>query len=430
MKKRILFIMQKNFLHPITKECRYNTGNLVFITSGMSMFYDKDIDSKFIPKNEVINNLVKDKNWAKNNFDIAITMEANIFSCDNNETLLNEAKLIKMLKIPTFILGAGCQSDINFSLDFLKIISENAKQYIDTIRNSGGEVTLRGEFSKYALETLGYNDLFVSGCPSLFLKADSFNISNFKTSRKDFKPALNGYQVSCINSKIYDTYKNSEFFDQDMYLKSLYEPDSVKDIYDKKFNAPFQELYTSNRIKGALNYYVWDKQIKEGNFSFSYGSRIHGNIIALQNEIPSFVKVIDSRTRELVEFYKIPNSIEIPFNEEKDDLYDLYTMVNYDNFNHNIKIKRENFKQFLEKYDIPNCLDNNKGYIKHLSTLKYIELNNNVYSNRKNLLRKLEQKKNINMIIKNKLKKVFYKIIYKFTQKDIYYKKYQKYKHR
>lgn len=45
------------------------------------------------------------------------------------------------------------------------------------ILNSGGDLTLRGAFTQYYLEKLGFNNLFVSGCPSLFMRGANAEIS-------------------------------------------------------------------------------------------------------------------------------------------------------------------------------------------------------------------------------------------------------------
>ncbi len=372
-----------------------NSGDTVYYTSGISMFYSKGLDSTFMSVQSVIDNLEQDREWARKNFDICIMMEANIFSEYYNQTLADNAHIINTLKIPTFVLGAGCQSTINYSVDFLQNIKENSKKYIDAIKNSGGDITLRGNFTKFALEQLGYKDLFVSGCPSLFLLNRDFKINTSKICRENFKPMLNAHFVSDISNKIYKDYTNSVFFDQDLYLTSLYNPAEVKDIYDSKYKSPFKELYSQNRILGNMNYYMWRKQIKEGGFNFSYGSRIHGNIIALQNNIPAFVNIIDSRTRELVEFFDIPNSMTTKFNEKYDDLYDLYLNLNYDKFNQNFSKKYDAFKEFLNKNNIPNCLDDNNEYLNLVSTFSFYDYQNdlNVQDAKKLFIKKLNKKR-------------------------------------
>ena len=143
------------------------------------------------------------------------------------------------------------------------------------------------------------------------------------------------------------------------------------------------ELYKNNRIKGSMHYQPWKNQIIEGKYNFSYGSRIHGNIIALQNNIPAFVKVHDSRTREIAEFYDIPNCMNIKFDEKCDSLYDLYSELDYTNFNKTYQKRYSDFKNFLDKEQIPNLLGNNSNYLNYLASLNYCIQDTNLVEQKK-----------------------------------------------
>ncbi len=180
---------------------------------------------------------------------------------------------------------------------------------------------------------------------------------------------LSGDRITDISSRIYKKYKKSCYFDQDIYLKKIYYP---KNNFINK-DSLLIKLYSQNRVFGDMNYYMWVKQIINGGFNFSYGSRIHGNIIALQQAIPAYVKIIDARTREICEFYKIPNSIAHPFSEKRDDLYDLYTSLDYSNFNRNYIEKYNNFVNFLSSKNIPNNVGNSDEFLIYLSKLKYYD---------------------------------------------------------
>ncbi|MBP5581993.1 MAG: hypothetical protein J6X85_09460, partial [Ruminococcus sp.] len=51
----------------------------------------------------------------------------------------------------------------------------------------------------------------------------------------------------------------------------------------------------------------WNEYMKEQDFTFSYGSRFHGNMSALLNGIPALWITHDSRTVELVDTLKLPH---------------------------------------------------------------------------------------------------------------------------
>ena len=226
--------------------------------------------------------------------------------------------------------------------------------------------------------------MFVSGCPSLYYMGENYEISEEKIERDNFRPALNGSYVSSIDRRIYEENPTAIFFDQGHYLSELYEPHRVTKYASHKY--PFVELYRESRLDGDMNYWLWSKRIRE-TCNFSYGTRIHGNIIALQNGIAAFVKVCDSRVRELVEFFNIPNSLNTKFDEKVDSLYDLYSQLNYREF---MKTRERHFKEFskwLREKEIPNVLGKNDAYKELITRFDYYDYRqNNEVNNYKKLI--------------------------------------------
>ncbi len=393
--KKMLFVMHVDVIHPLI-EFYNNSGDTVYFSAGASFFWNQNVT--YILISELQKRLAENKTWVKDNFDIVIMMEACIFCEIYNTTMKEMGQLIKIFGVPTYVLGAGVHSPIDYSEEFLSKISDNAKYYVDSVLSSGGTITLRGNFTKHCLNILGYKDLFVTGCPSLYINGKNFSISNQKVSIDTFRPMLSASKVQDINKKIYTKYPQSCYFDQDYYLKYMYHPEIIKN--NKNIHPLFKKLYKQNRIFGYMNYIMWKRKILKSNFNFSYGSRIHGNIIALQQKIPAFVKIIDSRTREIAEFYKIPNSIDIDYSEKNQDLYDLYKSLNYEEFNRNYLEKYNNFSKFLLDRDIPNNLGDSENFIEYLNGLNYYDLetdesvqkikervcNNNLLYNLKNII--------------------------------------------
>lgn len=389
--KRVLVVTYTDFMRPLENDYT-NSGDTVYSTAGVSYFFSSRLNSFFITRAELENKLRNDKEWVYKNFDLCIMFKANLFSLAYDNRLLFYADLINKFRVPTYVLGIGAQSSKDYSLDFIKHIKENTKKYVDSIYESGGAITLRGEFTKYALEQVCNYDFFVSGCPSMYFNGRDLKISDDKVDRKVFKPMLNASRVEEIDNRIYKDYKNSVYFDQDFYLKALFCPDKVDNISELKY--PFKYLYKNNRINGDMNYYPWSQEIKNGKFNFSYGSRIHGNFIAIQNGVPAFVKVIDSRTRELAEFFNIPNSIETNFNEKTDSLYDLYKEISYDKFNSTFAQRYDNFADFLSKHGIPNVLGQNDEFKKYISQLEYQSYRKNevIFRQRVDLIKKFPKR--------------------------------------
>lgn len=119
-----------------------------------------------------------------------------------------------------------------------------------------------------------------------------------------------------------------------------------------------------------------DKKIQKEEVNFFYGRKLHGNIVGLQYNIPCFIVPIDTRVREVCDFYSIPNIFNTDFNEEKDDLYELYKSLDFSEFNSKYKQSYKAFEDYLEKHGIPNNLGDSTDYFSLLNSFDYYDFEN------------------------------------------------------
>ena len=94
--------------------------------------------------------------------------------------------------------------------------------------------------------------------------------------------------------------------------------------------------------------YEWRNSIINNKCDYSFGSRIHGNIMAILSGIPATVIAIDSRTREMAEFYDIP--LVIPENNSpytQEQFLEFYNNADYSRFNETYNQKYDAFEKFL-----------------------------------------------------------------------------------
>lgn len=369
MSKRILFLSWVDVVHPL-KEYYVNSGNLVFYTAGASYFWNQN--TTYITIDEIEKKLVEDKNWAKNNFDLVITMECDIFKELFIGWMERETEIYKNIGLPVFVLGAGANFSVDYQISYSQKLAETIKNYIRCILDGGGNVTLRGNFTEFFLEKIGFNNLFVSGCPSVFLRGKNTCIAE-KVSRENFLPAFNARAAQCISERLYENYPNSKFIDQSVYFDILYHPETLYVERIKSLRTIVKKLYIEDRIYGDMNYVPLVDEIKKQNYNFSYGEKLHGNILFLQLNKPCFIKVIDSRVREVCEFFKIPNSFDIQFDENRDDLYELYNSLDFSDFNVRYQNAYTAFKLFLEKNEIPNNLEKTDGYFSYMKSFEYYD---------------------------------------------------------
>lgn len=369
MGQRILFVMQYDMINPVN-EYYQNSGNTVFSSAGVSFFWKQNV--RYVLMDDVKRELAADPEWAKRNFDVAVLMEACLFWVGYKENIGVLGRMIRQLGIPMFILGVGVESPGDYSEGFLSKIGDDMKFFCDSVIVGGGDLALRGEFTRHCLEKLGFRDLFVSGCPSLYVAGGRLEIPVAKVARRDFRPMFCGYSVGDVPKAVYKKYSGSAFFAQDRYLKTMYHPEQRLSMPADEARI-FDWLYRQDRILGDMNYWMWVRQVRRGGFNFSYGSRIHGNIVALQQRIPAYVEIISARTREICDFYKIPNSVSVPFQKRRKRLYELYQACDYSAFNENYAEKYRRFVDFLKSRGLSHNVGESGAFFDYLDSLPYYD---------------------------------------------------------
>lgn len=334
-----------------------NTGNFLFNlalekfldNAGADVVYNENIfENKFTPE------------YINENFDLVLFSSANFINPKCKEWLLFLAKNIKKLKIPVFFVGIGLQSPLNdVSHDFINSFKFECGEFLNAVCECGGSFSLRGYKTSEVFEKLGCKNYSVTGCPSVFLFGKNFQVNFKKVEKELLKPVING--TGCLRdkkiNKIFKTYPKSVFICQDRFYKILrlnYQKNHpVK--YGKlalmlRFGKTVPELLKQNRITLFEDIPDWMDYIKNEGFNFSFGTRIHGNLINILCNVPALIYACDTRVLEMAEFFKIPHIKTLPYDF---DLYKMYENVDYFEFNKNYNEKAAKFQNFFDKFEIP-----------------------------------------------------------------------------
>lgn len=285
--------------------------------------------------------------------------------------LINWQRSFLRFKIPVYVIACGVQAGSYDELESLcDSIREPATRFISTIYRTGGEFALRGYFTKEFFDRLGFKSAVVTGCPSLYQMGRNLTVTIPKSrkDKADFKPLFNGDFPKMWEQM--KKYPQSEYSDQHLYYNLLYnrsyvdyseiEYCDVKKMV-KKFGLPAVELLAQNRINLFIDMAEWSRYIRKEGFDLSFGSRIHGSIMAVLSGIPAVIYAADSRTREMAEFFDIP--IQLPKNTQKIDAYDLYMNVDYTKFNKSFAKNYDNFEHFLIKNGIVSKINENNVFM-------------------------------------------------------------------
>lgn len=331
-----------------------NSGNNVFGFALQKMLLSPNIETEM----KTISWVMEHTDEINEKYDAVVYSPANILGIHEKEKRLPKwTKCLEKIKVPFTFVGVGAQGGLDYSLDFVDAFKKEGYNFIKAILNTGGNLGLRGYFTAEVVKKLGFSeqDFSVLGCPSLFMNGPDLKIEK-KDIHNQLIPIFNGnkFWFHSEYHHLFKDYPESIFICQDLFYPLLYDVSSFKKNQAYSFQGNlFYEMFKDDRIRLYCDYLAWSKELKNSAFNFCCGARIHGNIVSLLNGIPSMVDAIDSRTRELAEFFEIPYmSIENP----NIDLLNIYNNLSFSDFNKNFKNKFNNFKSFMNKAGLP-CLE-------------------------------------------------------------------------
>jgi len=189
-------------------------------------------------------------------------------------------------------------------------------------------------------------------------------ITDEKAPRGEFKPLLNGKVADVSGYKVFDAYPGSVYLDQDELYKVLY---CGKRVIPRVSSRALQ-LIIDGRVWLYPDFPKLTAEIQKGGFNFSFGARAHGNIAALITGIPAVMQPVDSRTREIAEFFEVPYVSN--FNPLH-DLYQLYADTSYEKFNATFRIRFQQFAEFVDRHRLPFTLGRNESFDNSIALVEY-----------------------------------------------------------
>lgn len=243
---------------------------------------------------------------------------------------------------PLTPISIGLQSS-NFNPDF-KLHAGTVNIFKEMQEKS--TLGVRGNYTADILNKHGIKNIEVIGCPSLYYNMDP----EFKIHKKDFSAVYNilcNYQTLTKELTYRDfqvlKYLNnycSAFIEQVVnYMPGeMYKiiPHEVTWLITKKKQIFFM-------LESWLNFMK--------NYDFSIGARFHGNVVALLTGIPCLFLTIDSRTKELTDYFNLPSMNVEEFNTVKPLRY-YYEEADYTEFNKNYKNVYKKFIDFSKKNNL------------------------------------------------------------------------------
>jgi hypothetical protein len=313
---------------------------------------------------EIINPKFEDMDRINAEYDYVFLRGSNYVHKDMrwNQT----AEVLKRLKIPVIAWGIGAQAPVKGKIE----LSEETKSVLRMMADSTTSIGVRGAYSAQVLWDIGIRNVRIVGCPTAFRRNNpDLNIQ---------LPSLDKIRTAGITLRR----EVSSTYAQDIKQYLTFHRELVKElaarfdvvlmaqgeVEEKKmvFGTPEQKEEAFAALKANKTVKDWyldetmEKLHRERLFysdvvadyenlvqqkDLVLGYRLHGNLMALANGVPSIYFTYDSRTVEFAETYQIP-SFDV-FSGKKFRLEDYWDQSLFDKFNRAYHHTYREMRQFL-----------------------------------------------------------------------------------
>ncbi|WP_431963915.1 polysaccharide pyruvyl transferase family protein [Actinacidiphila sp. bgisy160] len=334
-----------------------NSGNLVFSNAAHKLLQVPDV--------EIANQFRFEPSEAgriNEQFDAFVVPLANAFRPSFAGGLTRLSRLIEKLKIPVVVLGVGAQADVKYNTARLDGIERQVKRFVSAVLDRSATIGVRGECTETYLRGLGFRDVEVIGCPSMFLNGDRFTVER-KTDAigPQSRIAVNGSHsalrvghMGALMDTASRTYPNLTYIAQNLTDAELLYWGDVSEAAGLHRPYPAHRTHAwfrENKVRIYLDPVPWINDLRA--YDFSFGGRIHGNIAALLAGTPAVVLCHDSRTLELCRYFGIPHRLATDVTADTHPA-DLYEKADFSELLSGHRERFDRFTAFLDKNGLQN----------------------------------------------------------------------------
>ncbi|KAB2687176.1 polysaccharide pyruvyl transferase family protein [Brucella pseudogrignonensis] len=304
-------------------------------------------------------------------YDYVILRGSNYINKDMNWR--DTIPVLQRLKLPVIAFGVGAQAPVRGEIQ----LSEETKAVLRMIADSTVSVGVRGAYTAQVLNDIGIQNVRIIGCPTAFRRNNQHlriklppleDVSQVGvTVRREVSPAY-AQDIEQYLTRHRDLIRTmaARF---DVTLMAQGEIEEKKMVFgtaeqkeeaivalkahrwtaDWYFDDTIENLYRHRMFYSDV---VADYEELVRKQQLVLGYRLHGNLMALANGIPSIYFTYDSRTAEFAETYKIP-SYDV-FSDKQFRLEDYWDQSLFDKYNRAWFETYAEMKQFLDENGVDN----------------------------------------------------------------------------
>jgi hypothetical protein len=252
--------------------------------------------------------------WIDEHFDRVVLPFANAFRPEFRSRLERLTDLVERLTIPVSVLGVGAQSTSDLSLEPLAGVAPTVTRFMRAVLAKSPSVGVRGEFSATFLRSLGFADVEVIGCPSMFLRGAELSVREpgelgassrigLTASRVD-PPEIGELLTRARAEHPEVVYLAQGTVDLDLMLWG--EPRGAAEGDTGVPKHLGHQLFREDKVRLFVDASTWLEHMS--GLDFCFGTRIHGSVAAILGGTPGHVVAHDSRTLELSRYFEIPHT--------------------------------------------------------------------------------------------------------------------------
>ncbi|MGW2727596.1 polysaccharide pyruvyl transferase family protein [Streptomyces sp. NPDC001494] len=353
----------------VRNSIRGNVGNLMYTNSAYRHMSVPGAEIR-VDTTHFAELTVADADRINDECDVFVLPMANAFKSKFVPHLHILANLIGRLKVPVVVFGVGAQAKLDYDTAFLKPVDEAVKRFVGAVLDRSASIGVRGEFTQRYLGELGFRDVDVIGCPSVYFRGPGFRMGHPggqelpEGARIALSTALrlaNAELASAVNESVLEQHPGLTYFAQEgRDLQTLYWGDTA---VAARQSAPMPDLSSHPLIRTAdvcvpLEPHSWMDALTR--YDFALGTRIHGNIAALVAGTPAFVLAHDSRTLELSRYHHIPHRVITELDADV-DVAGLYAETDYTAFDAHYAEGFQRLLDFMTRNGLRNAYEHGDG---------------------------------------------------------------------
>lgn len=250
-------------------------------------------------------------------FDFFVFGTANIFHPSFNPSA--EAEVFRNINIPILLMSAGIQDASVFGASY----PQQFTSFLNALKEKNCHIFTRGTATADFLRQQGLKQVDATGCPSLFAYPNKVVESLQRLKKLDWKQSMEivhaGYLGSVADAVVdinalggagsrasYVLQDETSLFDFNIECA---EDDTAYDETNGEIVAPVSYRGKEGLKKPVSHHMFFSTEqwrTWTGTFDFSFGRRFHGGVMAAQAGVPFVTLSVDDRTREMLNFARLP----------------------------------------------------------------------------------------------------------------------------